>query len=759
MIAPLRAGQFERIPVAAVNALVAAALVLMALQIRPLRPTPQTPGKTARRAGAPDGRGDELKPGTAPHASRPTSLASEWRRVPVTFCLGTFLGLNLLSLAVSIYPHGTLTALLDLSALFGAYLLIERASGRAIGWILGALLLAGLLAALRALGEYAGEAWGQNNPGWRAFGPFFNPNLLAATAILPAPLTLALVLRAERAAHRAAAGAGVLVFVAALLVSGSRGGALGLLVGGAVFLAIAMAHRLRPDRRRGLALVGLLIALLPVLWVLRVPMLGRLAGIPGTPALAPGSPAVGASERSNAFRRLTWRATAKIVRAKPLLGTGAGTFEFALPRYAVAGYTRMAHESYLQIASEAGLPALLVWLAALGLVVARLVSRRHGRQDWLLPGLAGGLAAATAHNLVDYSWSVQGTALPFWALLGVSMALTRQETPEYHGDTETRKDREKQGGEAAERRRAQADQAGRGGAAGSEGASLRAAVAVDWTVAKRAALATAGVLLLGLNAVWLSAAQHRERGQLFLQARDPRSAVEEFEAGIALTSLDAELAVDLSSAEAAAGGATAAERELLRAAALAPTWGRPHYRLGRLLEQEGRIPEAAAAFERAAVRDPRATQPLLALAQVLEAEGQHRAALAAYRRIIAIEQSPTGKIHPLDEMTDPNPALAHEALGREAAAHGDRQEAIREYQEGAERLTIWRRERGFRMSIRQGQGESTPEREVELLRAAGRVWQRLAELNSQAGQPAAAAEARDEAAAAQAEAQKASEAR
>src|SRR5213078_2572414 len=109
-------------------------------------------------------------------------------------------------------------------------------------------------------------------------------------------------------------------------------------------------------------------------------------------------------------------------------------FEYALPQYAIAGYTRMAHESYLQIAAEAGVPALLLWLGALGATMARLLSRQ-GPRDWLLPGIAGGLAAAMAHNVVDYSWSVVGTALPFWALMGTSVVLTRPQAGEIRAAT------------------------------------------------------------------------------------------------------------------------------------------------------------------------------------------------------------------------------------------------------------------------------------------------------------------------------------
>jgi O-antigen ligase/tetratricopeptide (TPR) repeat protein len=693
LLAPLRAAQFDRAAVAAVNALIAAAVALGAM-----------PAKTA---------GGDYPKKAAGQAAAGSSDVAPWRREPVTLCLGLFLALNLLSLAVSLYVHGTLTALLDLSALFCAYLLLAHGGGgrRAVDWALGALLLAGVVAAAQALSEYGVEAWWHNNPGWRAFGPFFNPNLLAASAILLAPVMLALMLRAERPGERLGAGAGTLLFVAALLVSGSRGGALSRVVGGLAFIGVAAVRGLRLDRRRALAVGGLVIALLPVLWVFRVPMLGRLAHIRGTPAVAAGSPAANASERSNAFRVLIWKATARMVRAKPLLGTGAGTFEFALPRYTVAGYTRMAHESYLQIAAEAGVPALLAWLGALALALARLGSR-HGTRDWLLPGLAGGLVAAMAHNGVDYSWSVTGTALPFWALLGAAVALTPG-APQF---------KVQQTSEHLNARRP-----------------------------SRLTFGLAGMLLLGLNAVWLTAAAHQARAQAAVAERDARAAVDEYQAAVALTPLDAALQVELAGIEGAIGDTEAAVAAYRRAAALAPTWGRPHYRLGRLLENSGKLPEATAEFERAAALDPRATQPLVALAQVLEAQGRHEAALAVYQRIVAMERT----VGALDEMTDPNPAVAHDALGREAEAHGDREAAIREYRAGAERLRRWRFERPYRDSILEARGESPTDRETDLLRLEVRLWQRLTGLYAQAGQTQEAVEARREETAAEAAAKSA----
>ena len=71
---------------------------------------------------------------------------------------------------------------------------------------------------------------------------------------------------------------------------------------------------------------------------------------------------------SGAFRAWTWKGAVRMAAANPVLGTGIGTWEDSYPRYALTGFTRAAHESYLQLADECGVPALLALLATLGLL-------------------------------------------------------------------------------------------------------------------------------------------------------------------------------------------------------------------------------------------------------------------------------------------------------------------------------------------------------------------------------------------------------
>jgi len=113
------------------------------------------------------------------------------------------------------------------------------------------------------------------------------------------------------------------------------------------------------------------------------------------------------------------------VRQKPLLGSGPGTFEYSYPAYARAGFTRMAHQSFLQIAAEAGvaalLAALLAGIAAVWLCV-KLAQSRADRTGAIAAAAAGWLVALAVHNLADYSLYVPAVAVSAFALLGVALA-------------------------------------------------------------------------------------------------------------------------------------------------------------------------------------------------------------------------------------------------------------------------------------------------------------------------------------------------
>src|SRR5205823_2852634 len=77
----------------------------------------------------------------------------------------------------------------------------------------------------------------------------------------------------------------------------------------------------------------------------------------------------GAESYSGRFRALTWRGTANMAVKNPILGTGIGSFGTAYPRYAEAGFTEHAHNSYLQLAAEAGFPAAIFLIVIIGVAL------------------------------------------------------------------------------------------------------------------------------------------------------------------------------------------------------------------------------------------------------------------------------------------------------------------------------------------------------------------------------------------------------
>ena len=225
-----------------------------------------------------------------------------------------------------------------------------------------------------------------------------------------------------------ALGGLVVLELAALPLTGSRGGLLALGGGLALFALAVLLRREGPDRRALRRLLTILALGVPLAALLSGPIAGRLVASGRAPSASSAAPAGGVEQaNSNQFRRLTWKSTARMALANPLLGTGVGKFKFAHPRYAIAGFTEMAHQSYLQVAAETGVFGLVgLLLALLGAALAVLrAPRSSGAERWLAAGLGGGIAAAAAHNMIDYSWFVYGTATLFWGMMGLVAGLAR----------------------------------------------------------------------------------------------------------------------------------------------------------------------------------------------------------------------------------------------------------------------------------------------------------------------------------------------
>jgi putative inorganic carbon (hco3(-)) transporter len=223
----------------------------------------------------------------------------------------------------------------------------------------------------------------------RVSGTTGPPNAVASLFILLLPLALALVAGPVPRFTRAAAGVALLVTVPALILTGSRGGWVGFLVGCAVLAAAAVS--------RGLITAKRVLGAGAVIITLAIPLSGMIGARITDPA--PGS----ASSRVSMARL-----AADMIADRPLLGVGLNNVGVNIVDYAGPQFTRQfvftIHDKYLLVASESGLGALAAFLWFLVATVAAGV-RRMRSSDPLISlvatGLVGGLIGHMIQMTVD----------------------------------------------------------------------------------------------------------------------------------------------------------------------------------------------------------------------------------------------------------------------------------------------------------------------------------------------------------------------
>jgi O-antigen ligase len=253
----------------------------------------------------------------------------------------------------------------------------------------------------------------------RIFATLFYPNSLAAAMILLLPAAFAVVYRWSGGGRFTPAARWFLALgitfagLACLYWSGSKGGWLVML-----FTAV-LGYLLWPPRPQS-SMAGPGIASRTKLLIVLGLVLAGLGGFFWTYSgfFKRGAPSVGA-------RFDYWRGAVQTVIARPIQGTGPGTF--AVPykevKAAESEMSRLVHNDYLQQASDSGIPGFLLYLAFIvyALWLARQNSKPAGFQDeerlvrfavWL------GLCGWALHSVMEFNLYVPALSWTAFALLG-----------------------------------------------------------------------------------------------------------------------------------------------------------------------------------------------------------------------------------------------------------------------------------------------------------------------------------------------------
>jgi O-antigen ligase len=263
-----------------------------------------------------------------------------------------------------------------------------------------------------------------------ATGTYVNHNHYAGFLEMVIPFAMARALVAltragNHRAHGAAGKAALYFFLAAVLIlavvfSESRMGLIACVGSLVAMAAVLRLGRRNPATPHGALNAGLILLLLTasaalMFWMGPEPVFTRFVAL--SEQQGPG--AAGS-------RLAVWADTLRLIGERPLAGIGLGAFEAAYTKVQtvdVNARVDYAHNDYLQVAAELGVPAALLFWAMIFSLVTRTV-----RACWIPAdltrqaialGAAGALAALLLHSLTDFNLYIPANGLVFAVVLGL----------------------------------------------------------------------------------------------------------------------------------------------------------------------------------------------------------------------------------------------------------------------------------------------------------------------------------------------------
>jgi len=285
---------------------------------------------------------------------------------------------------------------------------------------LAAVLLGALQVGSSGAADSSWYMYGYTNTGV-ATGFFANGNHMATLLMISVPLLFALIADLRRKAKNQksgsavllVAGAGILVLLVGIFLNGSLAV---LLLGPGVVITSATMLLPQGTRLRGPLTAVAVVSIAAILAVYLTPLNDKFAASNAT---------------SFDSRQTMWSTTIPAIKDNILLGSGVGSFQEVYPQYedpaAVTDtFVNHAHNDYLEIALEAGIPGILLVLVFLLWWGSRAVSIwRSAAIDRY--ALAGSIASAAilVHSLVDYP--LRTAALS--AIMAASLALMVRPRP------------------------------------------------------------------------------------------------------------------------------------------------------------------------------------------------------------------------------------------------------------------------------------------------------------------------------------------
>jgi O-antigen ligase/cytochrome c-type biogenesis protein CcmH/NrfG len=583
---------------------------------------------------------------------------------PVAFWpFAAFVALLAASAVITASLHATIGQTLYFAGCAAAALVASSAF-RDAKWFVWALL--GMVGVGAVLGLMGVREYANSGGDWRVFGPFESPGFFGGYLVLIVPVTLAALLAVRSTTWSAVLGVVWGLVSASLVLTGTRFAIGSALVACLAFVILSLCTRSLGKTRLGWLGIAVAVALVAAV-LASAPTAARMRG-----------KAASEQAHSGPFRVATWKGTANVIRAHPVLGTGAGTFELVFPRYMVAGYTRMAHNGYLQIASEAGIPSLIALATAFGMLVLAGIRglKRSDEEPSSMLGPDGvkllacsvlaALVGSLVRNVMDSDFYNPGIGFTFWILAGLaaSRALSGKE--------------------------------------------------IRLALPARIGLTTLLLVMAGVWYTFVLGQVNADSAAASVSNGEVQPGMDRYRSAVAIDPLNGEYWLRLGQMEALTSGGNESQwREgidhIRKAGRLEPTRARDEIVLGGLLADHGDRAGAVRAYRKALELDPHATPAMLAVARLLGGSE----ADAMYQRLLDEEKSPFEMLKGVPELVNPDYAWAHYHFGEKLMNEGRSREAAAHFRAVVDRLKKRESYQKFQAAAREA-GMTNPEEEDAL---------------------------------------------
>jgi putative inorganic carbon (HCO3(-)) transporter len=374
--------------------------------------------------------------------------------VPLIWPLVIFVGWAAISLLWATSVEDAALEVIKWAEIVLIMLMVTEAGKQRLGWAIAGVLVSGVFQAalgiwqhsLRGIGP---ETFKLGEHLYRAYGSFEQPNPYAGYLGLIWPVAAGLLIaqisnvksqilnlkpqfsNPRRILHPATCAlllaTCVLLLVLALVFSWSRGAWLGALAA-----IVVMATAL--PRRMWLGICGVVIAVAVLISANTIGLLpnairSRLTDFTQQ-AQVFDVRGQGITDANYAVleRLAHWQAAGEMIRYHPWTGVGFSNYESAYSQYALWNWPIAlghAHNIYLNVTAELGMPGLLAYLFLWGAIfwqTVRALQRRSGWERGLALGLLGTWTHLSVHHLFDNLY-VNNTHVLIGALLGVLTVL------------------------------------------------------------------------------------------------------------------------------------------------------------------------------------------------------------------------------------------------------------------------------------------------------------------------------------------------